>query len=72
MATARIEDDTDQLKVHADDIPPVRAAAVDAVVETGPPRATTLPTTTTTTATTPKHNPALVFRALHSTGKQKP
>ena len=68
MRRCRIEDDDDQLKVPADEVPPVRAPDVAAVVDGAPKSgaAKLLGASTPTTApaaNAPRQIPGLAFRA---------
>ena len=72
MKQARIEDDSDLLKVPADDIPPVRQPEVGAHIDTNAAAASarvlgTPSTISAPTSSTPRQIPGLAFRT-----RQKP
>jgi hypothetical protein len=70
MKQARIEDDSDLLKVPADEIPPVRQPDVAAHIDTNAAAASarvlgTSSTMSAPTSSTPRQIPGLAFRTLH-------
>lgn len=80
MTVTRIEDDSDQLKVPADEIPPVRAVEAAASVEAAPAGAAAKVLGATSTplsappANAPRQIPGLALRAAKSASstKEKP
>lgn len=76
MTTLRIEDDSDQLKVPADEIPPVRAAEVPAALEAPPGSAAArflgaTPPVTAPAINAPRQIPGLALRVAAKTAPSK-